>query len=174
MSPPSFPIGPEGLLGHWEFLPLLPGDVRIGDGRLQVTAARIRHKGGPTYGLRVTGPDGATAAYLPDHMLTTPDDLDGSDLVAGVDLLLHDGQFTSSQASQALQYGHSTIDATIAYADRNDARELVFLHHHPDRTDVQIDEMATVHTRTPGGRADPVRRGRRRDRGRCRRPVRTP
>ncbi|MEJ7832619.1 MAG: MBL fold metallo-hydrolase [Nocardioides sp.] len=152
MSPPHFPIGPEGLLGRWEFVPLLAGDVQIGDGRLQVSAALIRHKGGPTYGLRVTGPDGASAAYLPDHLLTSPTSDDGIELATGVDVLLHDGQFTASEAARAEEYGHTILDVAAAYADRCHARELVFLHHHPDRTDLEIDALAAEGGHTPGGR----------------------
>ncbi|MDQ4055434.1 MAG: MBL fold metallo-hydrolase [Actinomycetota bacterium] len=155
MSPPNFPIGPEGLLGQWEFVPLLPGPLQLADGRLKVTADRIRHKGGPTYGLRLTGPDGASAAYLPDHLLTAPGDRDGIDLVSGVDLLLHDGQFTSSETARADDYGHTTIEAAVDYADRARVRELVLLHHHPDRTDAQVDALASRRGRTPDGR--PVR-----------------
>ena len=155
MSPPNFPIGPEGLLGRWEFLPLLPGPVSLADDRLQVTAARIRHKGGPTYGLRVTGPGGESAAYLPDHLLLSADDADAVALVAGVDVLLHDAQFTAAEAARAEEYGHTTLDVAVAYADRCDVRELVMLHHHPDRTDAEIDALASDLTQTPGGR--PVR-----------------
>jgi phosphoribosyl 1,2-cyclic phosphodiesterase len=152
MSPPNFPIGPEGLKGHWEFLPLLPGRVPLADERLQMVAGRIRHKGGATYGLRVTGPDGGSAAYLPDHLLASPDDPDGRDLVSDVDLLLHDGQFLSSEAARAEEYGHSTVEAAVGYADACGARELVLLHHHPDRSDAALDEMAARHVRSPGGR----------------------
>ena len=155
MSPPNFPIGPEGLLGQWEFVALLPGDVRVADSRLRLTAARIRHKGGPTYGVRLTGPDGAGAAYLPDHLLTAPGDTDGIDLVSGVDVLLHDGQFTSSETARADDYGHTTLDAAVDYADRAGVGDLVFLHHGPDRTDPQIDALASGLGRTPGNR--PVR-----------------
>jgi len=155
MSPPNFPIGPDGLLGRWEFVPLLPGAVQLGDERLQLTAARIRHKGGPTYGLRVAGPAGATAAYLPDHLLTSPSDDDGAEVAKGADVLLHDGQFTASEASRAEVYGHTTIEAAVAYADRCEAGELVLLHHHPDRTDRAIDALAAGLTQTSGGR--PVR-----------------
>lgn len=155
MSPPNFPIGPHGLQGQWEFVPLLPGPVRLADDRLQVTAARIRHKGGPTYGLRVTGPDGESAAYLPDHLLTSADDTDARTLVAGADVLLHDGQFTAAEAARAEEYGHTTIDVALAYADRCEVGELVVLHHHPDRTDLQLAAFAAELDRTPGGR--PVR-----------------
>lgn len=152
MSPPNFPIGPDGLKGHWEFLPLLPGPVPLADPRLRMVAGRIRHKGGATYGLRLTAAGGESAAYLPDHLLTTAEDPDGAGLVSGVDVLLHDGQFLSSEAVRAEEYGHSTIDVAVEYADRCGVRELVLLHHHPDRTDTALDALAAEWQRSPGGR----------------------
>lgn len=153
MSPPTFPIGPEGLLGSWEIVPLLPGPAKV-DADVGVAVARIRHKGGPTYGVRVTGPSVRSFAYLPDHRVAGPD-VDGHDLVAGCDLLLHDGQFTATEAGLAAAYGHTTVWDALTYADRCAVRELLVVHHHPDRTDDALDALLARHPRTPGGR--PVR-----------------
>ena len=64
MSPPHFPIGPDGLLGSWSFGALPEGRHTI-EG-FTVTAAEIEHKGGRTYGYRVERSDGCLA-YLSDH-----------------------------------------------------------------------------------------------------------
>src|SRR5262249_46321465 len=50
MSPPSFPIEPEGLFGSWRFLPSPEGATSIEE--FEVTAADISHKGGRTLGHR--------------------------------------------------------------------------------------------------------------------------
>ena len=66
MSPPHFPIGPDGLRGSWGFAGLAPGWHRI-EG-FDVLALDIAHKGGRTFGYRIE--DGrASIAYLPDHAL---------------------------------------------------------------------------------------------------------
>ena len=66
MSPPNFPIGPDGLRGQWAFHAVEPGERQVGGFR--VTAAQVHHKGGRTFGYRVQ--DGSAAiAYLPDHRL---------------------------------------------------------------------------------------------------------
>jgi phosphoribosyl 1,2-cyclic phosphodiesterase len=109
MSPPHFPIGPEGLLGTWRFRPARPGVLPTDRPRLHepvapgrtatpapggtggVRVATVPHKGGVTLGVRVER-DGAAIAYLPDHAPAGGDDALEA-LAGGVDVLLHDGQF---------------------------------------------------------------------------------
>ena len=64
ISPPHFPIRPSQLRGEWTFESLEPGTREV-EG-FSVTALEIPHKGGRTFGYRVS--DGrATVAYLSDH-----------------------------------------------------------------------------------------------------------
>ena len=55
MSPPHFPIGPDGLRGDWTFESVKPGSHRI-EG-FDVVAFDVPHKGGRTFGYRIS--DGA-------------------------------------------------------------------------------------------------------------------
>lgn len=158
MSPPSFPIGPEGLQGAWRFLPARPGVHRIdapggGEPAAAVTVAPVTHKGGVTLGVRVEL-DGASAAYLPDHTVCDPSETDpaAEALIRGVDVLLHDGQFLRREAGLARAYGHSTIEDVLLLADRCGVGRLVLTHHAPQRTDDELDELAATFGRTPGGR----------------------
>jgi ribonuclease BN (tRNA processing enzyme) len=151
MSPPHFPIGPDELLGAWEFVPLLPGPAVLGDDRFALSAQRIRHKGGAAYGLRVSGPGGAQVAYLPDHLLLDGS-TDGAAVADGVDLLLHDGQFVASEELLATAYGHTTVPAALGYADHCRVGRVVLTHHHPDRTDAALDELAATFPASPDGR----------------------
>src|SRR6185437_1724113 len=67
MSPPHFPIAPSGLRGAWTFGFAVPGPLKA-EG-FTVEAREIPHKGGVTYGYRVS--DGSRAiAYMPDHCPT--------------------------------------------------------------------------------------------------------
>jgi phosphoribosyl 1,2-cyclic phosphodiesterase len=149
-SPPHFPIGPDGLLGAWDFLPLLPGPVEQA-----MTVAPVPHKGGITFGIRVAM-DGAVLAYLPDHALleatTQPARAAVESLATGADVLLHDGQFLAAETDIARQYGHSTIEAALDFADRCRVGSVVLTHHAAGRTDVELDKLATRFTRTPEGR----------------------
>jgi ribonuclease BN (tRNA processing enzyme) len=149
-SPPHFPIGPEGLLGRWEFEPLSAG--RLDD---TVIIAPVAHKGGTAFGVRVML-DGATLAYLPDHALhrdTTPADRESARrLVHGSDLLLHDGQFLAAEQDVAVAYGHATIEEVLRLADECEVGAVVLTHHGPNRTDDELDALAARFLRTPDGR----------------------
>ncbi len=134
------------------------GSCRRGPGtwrrrRSRSVAVRpVAHKGGVTLGVRVEL-DGASVAYLPDHALTG-DRVDAWTLefVAGVDVLLHDGQFAAGERRTAADYGHATVEATLRLADRAGVGRLVLTHHAPGRTDEQLDALAARHRATPGGR----------------------
>ena len=139
MSPPSFPIGPEGLLGEWSFTALPPGRTSIGG--FEVTAAEVAHKGGRTYGYRVADETGSFA-YLPDHAPALGCSDEVRALVAGVDVLLHDAQFVEAERALADAYAHATVDDAIALATEAGVGTLVLFHHSPVRTDDQLDAFA--------------------------------
>src|SRR5437764_7770257 len=64
LSPPHFPITPGELEGRWRFKQIKAGQHEI-EG-FSVLALEIPHKGGVTFGYRIS--DGEEAfAYLPDH-----------------------------------------------------------------------------------------------------------
>jgi ribonuclease BN (tRNA processing enzyme) len=138
MSPPHFPITPEGLLGSWRFHRSPRGPSTI-EG-FTVTQAEITHKGGRTHGIRVEQ-GGVSLAYLPDHAPQLGS-AQAEALARGVDLLLHDGQFLDHERATADAYGHSTVGAAVDFAVRCGARRLVLTHHAPDRTDDDLDKLA--------------------------------
>ena len=141
MSPPHFPIGPEGLLGSWSFGALPEGQHAI-EG-FTVTAAEIEHKGGRTYGYRVEGSDGSIA-YLPDHCprLAGPARRAAAvELARGVDVLLHGGPYLADEQATADAYGHATVDDAVTLAAEAEAARLVVIHHAPGRTDRAVAEI---------------------------------
>jgi len=151
MTPPYFPIEPDCLRGTWQRQTLDEGTFVI-EG-FEVTAAAISHKGGRTFGYRVS--DGSSSlAYLPDHApkVASTAELDAAlRLADGVDVLLHDTQFLEAERSLADAFGHATLDDALAFADRAHVGRLVLFHHAPDRTDAEMDVLAVAGT--PGGRA---------------------
>jgi phosphoribosyl 1,2-cyclic phosphodiesterase len=141
MSPPSFPITPEGLNGRWRFRALADGAHTL-EG-FDVRAFDVRHKGGRTFGYRVSDEHGSVA-YIPDHVCSAGVEDDVRSLLAGVDVLLHDAQFVASERAMADAYGHSTVDDAIDLAVSCGARSLVLFHHSPARTDDAVDEIVAA------------------------------
>jgi ribonuclease BN (tRNA processing enzyme) len=147
VSPPHFPITPSQLRGQWRFLDLDNGVHDI-EG-FSVTAVDIPHPGGRTLGYRVT--DGrATIAYLSDHWPISlgkgPDDVgeyheNALELADGVDLLIHDAQYTADEFAARSMFGHSTIEYPVQLARRANAKRLMLFHHDPPRTDDALDAI---------------------------------
>jgi phosphoribosyl 1,2-cyclic phosphodiesterase len=140
MSPPLFPIGPEGLTGDWTFEGV-PGLEALMVDTLSVRTVNVQHKGARTVAVRVDSPT-CSFAYLPDHV---PFDGVSDELLAlldGVDLLAHDAQFLPGEEQLAHDYGHATTEEAIAFAQSCQARALLMTHHAPGRTDDRLDALA--------------------------------
>jgi phosphoribosyl 1,2-cyclic phosphodiesterase len=164
MSPPHFPITPMELRGTWRFLALEPGEHDI-EG-FTVVAREIPHKGGRTFGYRVTDAD-ATVAYLSDHCPTVlgpgPDGLGeyheaALTLAQGCDLLLHDAQYRDEELAARASFGHAAAGYALGLAQRAGVRHLLLFHHDPPRTDDDIDAMVASYAGR-GVRVDGAREG---------------
>jgi phosphoribosyl 1,2-cyclic phosphodiesterase len=151
MSPPHFPITPSQLGGRWRFEGIEPGRHRF-EG-FDVLTLEIPHKGGRTFGFRVS--DGTSSlAYLSDHSPLGfgpgPDGLGeyhpaATALVAGVDVVIHDAQHTADQFPGVAYLGHAAVEYAVGLAEAAEAKRLVLFHHDPGRTDDQIDAIVAGH-----------------------------
>ncbi|NNN21776.1 MAG: MBL fold metallo-hydrolase [Acidimicrobiales bacterium] len=145
MSPPFFPVGVWDLLSSIRLHGLRPGDsFQIGE--LKVTAREVPHQGGLTLGYRVDS-GGHSLAYVSDHQapLGWEDGAVSKEVLAlcrGVDLLIHDAQFTSEEFEQKADWGHSTIDYAVTVAERAEVKALALYHHDPAHKDGDLDLMA--------------------------------
>lgn len=149
LSPPLFPVQLKDLpcrltlhdstLGSFE----VPG--------LSGRAALICHPG-PTVGYRLASPRGSLA-YLPDHepalgvkrFPATSDWTSGFELADGVDLLIHDAQYTDEEYADRVGWGHCTLGSAVAFAHLSGARELVAFHHDPAHDDDFLDAFFAQH-----------------------------
>ncbi len=149
MSPPHFPMTPSQLRGSWTFDTVAPGEWES-EG-FTVLAREIPHKGGRTFGYRVS--DGrSTLTYMPDHCPTSfgsgPDGCGNYhpaalELASKTDALIHDAQLlTHEELVAEARFGHAAADYSIALGMCSEAREVVLFHHRPDRTDEALDELA--------------------------------
>jgi phosphoribosyl 1,2-cyclic phosphodiesterase len=141
MSPPHFPITPGQLRGRWRFHWLDAGIHQI-EG-FEVLAAEVPHKGGRTFGYRVSD-EGASLAYIPDYWLTEADS-EPVDLVSEVDLLLHDSQHIAAEMEGRAFLGHSSVEYVIGMARRRGVGHVSLFHHDPGRSDDEIDEIVAQH-----------------------------
>jgi phosphoribosyl 1,2-cyclic phosphodiesterase len=113
MGPPHFPILPTELRGRWRFEALEEGRHDI-EG-FEVLALDIPHKGGRTFGFRVS--DGRSSlAYLSDHNPVAlgrgprglgPHHEAVLRLAEDVDVLVHDAQHTAEELPERAAFGHS-------------------------------------------------------------------
>ena len=146
-SPPHFPIVPAQLGPGWSFAGLAEGEHEI-EG-FDVLAREIPHKGGRTFGYRITHA-GASVAYLSDHSPTSvgpgPDGLGERHdailtLASGADVLITDAQHLASQFPGVAYLGHASVEYDVEVAREAGVRTLVLFHHDPWRTDDEVDEI---------------------------------
>jgi phosphoribosyl 1,2-cyclic phosphodiesterase len=150
-SPPHFPVTPAQLQGHWRVTSHEPGHHhREG---FDLLAAEIPHKGGRTFGYRVSD-GGGTLAYLSDHSPITAGDgphglgayhESAMALARGVDVLIHDAQHTAAEFADRAFLGHAAVEYAVGLAEEAGARTLVLFHHDPLRTDDEIDALVAAH-----------------------------
>ena len=141
MRPPYFPVRVDALAGDIRFHSLPDGPHAIGDAK--VLARSVRHVG-PTLGYRVEM-EGVSVAYIPDHQQP----LDGGyeiddgvlELCDGVDLLIHDAQYTPDEFVKKAHWGHCTIDYAIHVAKESAAKRLALFHHDPGHDDDRLDQL---------------------------------
>lgn len=147
MSPPHFPIVPAQLGDSWSFGSIGEGTHDI-EG-LSVLAREIPHKGGRTFGYRVS--DGShTVAYLSDHCPLNlgpgPDGLgeyheSALALAAGADLLIHDSQYRALEFPDVTYLSHSAAEYAVALGREAGAGRVALFHHAPRRSDDEIDQI---------------------------------
>jgi phosphoribosyl 1,2-cyclic phosphodiesterase len=145
LSPPLFPIQLRDLPCRLTLHDV--GLERFAIGGLEIRAALVCHPG-PTVGYRIT--DGsASIAYLPDHepalgarrFPDAPDWTSGFELAAGVDLLIHDAQYTAAEYAQRVGWGHSAVHHALRFAAVVGARRFVTFHHDPGHDDATLDRL---------------------------------
>ena len=141
-TPPLFPVELASLPGEVVFHDVGDDEFRIGG--FQVTSRLVPHVG-PTCGYRVEWA-GRSVTYLSDHQQPR----DGSfavapgalDLCEGVDVLIHDAQYTPAEFARKRDWGHSMIEYAVWLGVTAGVRTLVLFHHDPSHDDDMIDALS--------------------------------
>jgi len=90
--------------------------------------------------------DGIKCAYITDNELEPPYKVHTTydewvDYCHGVDVLIHDAQYTQDDMPHKHGWGHSLISQVRQLAVDAEVGALVMFHHDPDRTDAELDEI---------------------------------
>jgi phosphoribosyl 1,2-cyclic phosphodiesterase len=139
VRPPTFPVDMAGLHGRFSLHDVADNDFAI-DG-YSIKSRLVPHIG-PTVGYRIEL-GGVSVAYISDHQQP----LDGSfsiadgvrELAEGVDLLIHDAQYTPLEFQTKSHWGHCTTEFAVGVAMSCRAKRLALFHHDPERTDAELD-----------------------------------
>jgi phosphoribosyl 1,2-cyclic phosphodiesterase len=140
MRPPYFPVRTSELGGDVQFHDVTADTFVVGSRK--ITARPVPHKG-PTVGYRVESSAGSVA-YLSDHQapLSLDTVADGVlELVDGVDVLIHDAQYTPAEFTKKQDWGHCTLEYALLVAQAATAKKLVLFHHDPSHGDDDIDRL---------------------------------
>lgn len=143
-SPPLFPVDFGDVPAQLTFHDV-PREPWVVCGA-SLTAALVVHPG-PTVGFRIESA-GSSFAYLPDHepALTgivgkSTDWISGASIAEGVDLLLHDAQYSEEEYEDRIGWGHSSVADAVAFNSAVDARRLLLFHHEPLHTDDRLARL---------------------------------
>ena len=155
LSPPLFPVRLRDVESRLELHNAPAEPTRIG--AFEVTAATIIHPG-PTVGYRISE-NGASMAYLSDHepalgvdgFPVAPAWTSGHDLAAGVDVLVHDGQYSEAERQARIGWGHSSTVEAAAFARQAGAKRLLCFHHDPSHDDEAVDRLVEAATAVAAG-----------------------
>ncbi len=155
VDPPYFPIPLDEILADLRFHEVWDEEFVIGSA--SVTVRPVPHVG-PTVGYRIRW-GGATVAYVSDHQ--APADLHHVDeavleLCDGVDLLIHEGQYTPAEFATKPNWGHCTVDYALRVAMEAGARRLCVFHHDPWRSDDDLDALIAEARERLGGATEEI------------------
>jgi len=149
IKPPLFPVTLEQLPGSISFVEATNTEFTV-KGRvpeaepIEVMTRLIPHVGA-TAGYRITWKQ-ISVSYLSDHQQPFDGSMtvaDGAlELCAGVDVLIHDAQYTPEEFATKCDWGHCTIDYAINVAVQAGAKMLVLFHHDPAHHDDFVDQLA--------------------------------
>jgi len=139
VRPPFFPVALKDLCVGVSIEELDRGQIQAGSA--SITAARVDHPG-PTNAYRVDH-DGVSVAYVSDHQQPVDGAISAEllRLVDGVDLLIHDAQYTDDEFVDKSDWGHSTVGFAVEVALAAGVGTLALFHHDPSRDDDGVDEL---------------------------------
>ena len=146
MQRPYFPISMRAMTANLNFMTLTDGSV-VTLPEATIKAVLLNHPG-LTLGYRLTV-HGKVLVYATDHEpfgdaaaskhLVHPSCL--LHLARQADVLICDAQYTPEEYPYRVGWGHSTYLDALRIARQANVKRLVLFHHHPNRTDDELDAI---------------------------------
>lgn len=140
MRPPFFPVTRAELPGEIVLRTMTEGMHDIGGAK--VTALEVPHTD-TTFGYRIER-GGRSVAYVSDHQQSVDGVLIDDavlELCNGVDVLIHDAQYTPEEYVQKSTWGHCTVGYAVGVAIAAGVGRLVLFHHDPSHDDAMLDAL---------------------------------
>ena len=165
MRPPFFPVDTETWLAQIKYLQAERN--RLTYGPIEIQFSNVHHPG-TTFGYRIKVNDKAIAyvsdnecLYIEKSITERSNEFDEEEhellrtiikeerdtevsLYEGVDILIHDAQYTPEDYAKKRNWGHSCYIDTVQAAIEAGARELYLFHHDPQYDD---EKIAHIHER---------------------------
>lgn len=139
----NFPLKAEDLPSNSECI-FKGAETVLFEKNIHMIKKPLNHPGGGS-AYRIED-EGTSVAYVTDNELDPPYKLNTRydewvDFCSGVDVLIHDAQYTEEDMPHKHGWGHSLISQVRQLAIDAKVGTLVLFHHDPDRTDAQLDEI---------------------------------
>ena len=138
MSPPHFPIAPDGLRGTWKYVGIEPGRHEFGASTCG--AREVQHKGGRAFGYRVDRRRRRRSRTSPTRSTTTTTRSSTSRATSTSSSAAH--RSSPPNPNGPSDFGHGTVEHAVEIAARAGVRRLILTHHGPIRTDDQVAAIA--------------------------------
>jgi phosphoribosyl 1,2-cyclic phosphodiesterase len=142
MAPPNFPLRYADATARISYLEACPTDFKIGG--LTIAPVPLSHPNGGN-GYKLTE-NGHSFVFLTDNELgfkhmggLSPAEY--GDFCQGVDLLIHDAEYTPEEYPSKIEWGHSSYADALELGCQAGVKQLGLFHHNQERTDNQIDHI---------------------------------
>ncbi len=139
----NFPLKYEDLPSNSECI-FKSAEIFLHARDIHIEKKALNHPGGGS-AFRIHD-EGTSCAYITDNELDPPGMIhtrydEWVDFCSGVDVLIHDAQYTEDDMPHKHGWGHSLISQVRQLALDARVKTLIMFHHDPDRTDAQLDEI---------------------------------
>ena len=146
MDGAHFPITPDQVPSNFNFITNNPLKF-LADYGFNIKPVYLNHPGG-SMGFKIII-NNKTICYLTDNEIDPPYEKtikykEIIDICKNADILIHDAQYIDEDMPLKHGWGHSTIRQVTRLGNDSNVNKLIYFHHEPERTDIQIDEILTI------------------------------